>query len=215
MTVDLAAGVAGATKSHFGGRPWAPQPDPRVRTGRKTVCNDACPRARRDPVTYSDPFGLCPDPNDVLCQLFEGAFTLAGATAGFIIGGGAGLLEIAATGGLATPAAVATAGSGMALGAAGGKALGQLLSNIVFSKGSGSSGGDSGDTSGLRKQLEEHRNKLEQYRNNPDAFDNRGFLKNAPNEEVRRRIIEGRIRNLERQIRNFEEQIRRIEQGGQ
>jgi len=84
----------------------------------------------------------------------------------------------------------------------------------MFSENQGSGGGGASESSaraaGLRTQLEAHQRKLEQYRANPDAFDNRGILRNAT-PEVRERIIQGRIRNLENQIRNFEEQIQRIE----
>lgn len=89
-----------------------------------------------NPATFTDPFGLCPDPNDIRCSLLEGAFTLLGGTAGFITGGGLGLLEIAGTGGLATPAAVATAASGTAIGAGAGRALGEQLGNLLFREGS-------------------------------------------------------------------------------
>jgi hypothetical protein len=90
-------------------------------------------------VNYSDPFGLCPRPDDLACELFEAGMTLLGGTLGFVAGGGLGLLEIAATGGLATPAAVATAATGTALGAAAGKAAGQALSNLFFAENSSES----------------------------------------------------------------------------
>jgi RHS repeat-associated protein len=88
-----------------------------------------------DPVSYSDPFGLCPDPGDIACQLFESGFMALGASIGFIGGGGAGALQIAGSGGLLTPAAVATTAAGTAAGAAAGASLGRALSNIFFSKG--------------------------------------------------------------------------------
>lgn len=62
----------------------------------------------------------------------------------------------------------------------------------------------------LEKRAAEHRAKLEAYRQNPDAFDNLGHLRNAPSEAIRTRIIEGRIKHLEQEIRNFEKQIERI-----
>ena len=62
----------------------------------------------------------------------------------------------------------------------------------------------------LNKQIAEHRNKLKAYKANPDAFDNKGFLRNAKTPEARRKIIEGRIRSLERQISNFEKQTEDI-----
>src|SRR5690625_1014072 len=62
----------------------------------------------------------------------------------------------------------------------------------------------------LQQRIIEHRQKLADYRANPDRFDNRNFLKNAPNDEVRRSIISGRIRGLESEIKTFESQIQEI-----
>jgi predicted outer membrane protein len=69
-------------------------------------------------------------------------------------------------------------------------------------------------SSSLNKRLEEHRQKLQDYIKNPDAFDNKGFLRNAPSQEVRERIIQGRIRHLENEIQNFEKQIADLLDGG-
>jgi RHS repeat-associated protein len=66
----------------------------------------------------------------------------------------------------------------------------------------------------LEQRALEHRTKLDAFRRNPDAFDNKGFLKNAPSAEVREQIIQGRIRHLENEIRNFEQQIERLRSGG-
>lgn len=63
---------------------------------------------------------------------------------------------------------------------------------------------------GLRSQLASHEQKLADYRANPDAFDNRGILRDA-SPERRQAIIDGRIRNLEGQIQNFKDQIGAIE----
>ncbi len=65
-------------------------------------------------------------------------------------------------------------------------------------------------TKGLQKQLDKHLKKLEDYKANPDKFDNKGFLKGA-SPERRQKIIESRIQKLERQIGNFRNQIN---QGG-
>ena len=56
--------------------------------------------------------------------------------------------------------------------------------------------------------MDEHRQKLENYRRDPYAYDNDGRLTNAPNDEVRNRITQGRIRHLEQEIRAFEKNIR-------
>ena len=68
-------------------------------------------------------------------------------------------------------------------------------------------------TGGLKKQLGKHRKKLEEYKKDPDAFDNKGILKDA-GPERRKRIIEGRIRHLETEIKGFEKQINDLESGG-
>ncbi|WNG15729.1 hypothetical protein [Cystobacter fuscus] len=60
----------------------------------------------------------------------------------------------------------------------------------------------------LQAQLAEHRQKLADYKANPDAFDNQGILRKAPSPEVRQRIINGRIKHLEDEIRAFEKNIR-------
>jgi hypothetical protein len=59
----------------------------------------------------------------------------------------------------------------------------------------------------LEKNIEEHRQKLDDYRQDPDAYDNQGFLKNAASEEIRERIIQGRIDHLENEIANWQRQI--------
>lgn len=51
---------------------------------------------------------------------------------------------------------------------------------------------------------------MDAYRANPDAFDNKGILKNAPSPEVRQRIIDGRIAHLEREIKAFDSQVDKI-----
>ncbi len=53
---------------------------------------------------------------------------------------------------------------------------------------------------GLLDTLNEHRSRLEEYRNDPYGNDNKGFLRDNPLER-HPRIIDGRIRNLEGQIR--------------
>lgn len=54
----------------------------------------------------------------------------------------------------------------------------------------------------------EHRQKLVDYKANPDAFDNQEMLKNAPSSAVRQRSINGRIKHLEDEIRAFEKAVR-------
>ena len=62
-----------------------------------------------------------------------------------------------------------------------------------------------------QKRIAEHQAKLDAYRKNPAAFDNKGLLKNAPNDAVRQRIIDGRIKHLQQEIEKFLENIRKIE----
>jgi RHS repeat-associated protein len=59
----------------------------------------------------------------------------------------------------------------------------------------------------LEQRIDEHKRKLEAYKANPDAFDNKGILKNAPNAEVRQGIIDGRIKHLEHEIQTFQNQV--------
>ena len=122
----------------------------------------------------------------------------------------------APTGGLAAPATVyAGAAVGTGVGLAAGKVAGKWITDRLFSDNDGPGGGNraSDPAKGLRDQLDAHRQKLADYKANPDAFDNKGFLKNA-SPELREKIINARIRKLENQIKNFENQIKAIE-GGQ
>lgn len=65
----------------------------------------------------------------------------------------------------------------------------------------------------LEEQIKVHEDKLAAYKRNPDAFDNMGHLKNAPNDAVRQRIIDGRIRHLENEIKTFQKNINEIRNG--
>ena len=56
----------------------------------------------------------------------------------------------------------------------------------------------------------EHMEKLEKYKKDPLKFDNQGLLRNAPNEQVRQKIIESRIAHLEREIQTFYNNITKI-----
>ncbi|WP_203338312.1 hypothetical protein [Nocardioides limicola] len=66
----------------------------------------------------------------------------------------------------------------------------------------------------LQRQVETHRNKLDAFRKDPDAFDNLGHLQRAPTPEIRQRIIDGRTRHLEHEIRTFQDQIDKLRGGG-
>jgi len=59
----------------------------------------------------------------------------------------------------------------------------------------------------LEQQVVEHKQKLDEYIKDPEAFDNKGFLKNAPSPEIRQKIIDGRVKHLQGEIDNFLKQI--------
>lgn len=61
--------------------------------------------------------------------------------------------------------------------------------------------------------IKEREEKLDAYKRDPEAFDNKGILENAPNDEVRQRIIDGRMRHLENEIRTFRDNIDKIYKG--
>jgi RHS repeat-associated protein len=106
--------------------------------------------AAGDPVSYSDPFGLCPanvQPGSreaILCAWIEAGLMAAGTDLGFILGGGGGLL--------AGPGAIVTSPAGAMLGAAGGGTLGLAagkgITNWLFSKSESSSGNSSSSSIG-------------------------------------------------------------------
>ncbi|MFG2905873.1 polymorphic toxin-type HINT domain-containing protein [Kitasatospora sp. NPDC048286] len=64
------------------------------------------------------------------------------------------------------------------------------------------------------QRIAEHEQKLKEYLENPDAYDNKGFLKNAPNDEVRQKIIEGRTKHLRQEIQTFKDNIAKIRPEG-
>jgi RHS repeat-associated protein len=61
--------------------------------------------------------------------------------------------------------------------------------------------------SSLEKNIAEHEAKLNTYIKDPYAFDNQGFLRNAPNDDVRQTIINGRINHLQNEIDNWRRQV--------
>jgi hypothetical protein len=62
----------------------------------------------------------------------------------------------------------------------------------------------------LQQRLDEHVQKLEDYLNNPDAYDNKGYLANAPNDAIRQQIISGRAAGFLREIENYQNQINQL-----
>ncbi len=63
-----------------------------------------------------------------------------------------------------------------------------------------------------QKLLQEHQQKLRDYKLNPDKFDNKGILKNASNKQIREKIIEGRIKELSSQIHKHKTELIKIEE---
>jgi RHS repeat-associated protein len=61
--------------------------------------------------------------------------------------------------------------------------------------------------SSLENNIAEHEAKLNAYIEDPYAFDNQGLLRNAPNDEVRQAIINGRINHLQHEIDNWRNQV--------
>jgi hypothetical protein len=64
--------------------------------------------------------------------------------------------------------------------------------------------------SSLESQITKHQTKLAEYIKDPMKFDNKGFLKNAPNDEVRQKIIQSRIDHLNQEIQTFQNNIQKI-----
>jgi RHS repeat-associated protein len=63
----------------------------------------------------------------------------------------------------------------------------------------------------LEKRISEHEKKLEDYKKDPDASDNKGFLKEATPEQ-RKSIIDKRIQHLKQEIKTFKENINKNNQ---
>ncbi|TAF30287.1 MAG: hypothetical protein EAZ57_11890, partial [Cytophagales bacterium] len=67
--------------------------------------------------------------------------------------------------------------------------------------------------SSLEGQIAKHQSKLAEYIKDPMKFDNMGFLKNAPNDAVRQKIIQSRINHLNQEINTFQNNIQKILNG--
>jgi hypothetical protein len=62
--------------------------------------------------------------------------------------------------------------------------------------------------------IAEHQQKLGDYLENPDAYDNKGFLENAPTDAIRQQIIDGRVNHLQQEIKTFQDNIAKIREAG-
>jgi chromosome segregation ATPase len=58
----------------------------------------------------------------------------------------------------------------------------------------------------LSDKIAEHRKKLDDYVKDPDKFDHKGFLKDAPPER-RQKIIDGRKKHLEGEVSEWQKQV--------
>jgi len=62
----------------------------------------------------------------------------------------------------------------------------------------------------LQQLIDEHSQKLIDYQNDPDKFDNKNKLKDIA-KDIRDKIIKGRIRKLEKEIEKFKKLIEKID----
>ena len=60
------------------------------------------------------------------------------------------------------------------------------------------------------KRIEEHQTKLEEYKKDPEKFDNKEILKDKTKEQ-RQEIIDGRVKKLNKEIDKFKENIKKNE----
>jgi hypothetical protein len=63
----------------------------------------------------------------------------------------------------------------------------------------------------FENNVREHRQKLEDYKRDPDAHDNKGMLQNVTTDN-RTSIIDGRIRSLEKQIEKNQKNLDKVNQ---
>jgi len=149
-----------------------------------------------------------------LASAVQGAAEIIGG-AGTAVGGATGGIVTSPTvAGAVAGGAVAAAGVGVAAhgagtffnGVVGASEAGQNIYNAMAGRGRGS-----GLSNQTREQLlesktsyealiQEHQQKLTDYIRDPYAYDNKDLLKNAPTEEIRQKIINGRIDVIQKQI---------------
>ena len=100
-----------------------------------------------NPVTYTDPFGLCPKDGveAVLCNAIEATSTALGAAVGCAIGCTTGALVTAGSGGLALPAGAAVTTVAIGGGATIGLGVGKLVTNVLFADAAGTPAGGAGE----------------------------------------------------------------------
>jgi RHS repeat-associated protein len=150
-------------------------------------------------------YGFTTEPKDRTAGGYAGSAG-AGAVAG-LVGGIAGLVAGRVVTGL-----VGRLGSGSTQPSSG-VVRGPTTSQQPGSGVSGLTGSQQKSLTSLQQRLNEHVQKLESYRANPDLYDNRGLLANAATPEIRQSIINGRIKHLETEIKGFQQQINALRDG--
>lgn len=63
-----------------------------------------------------------------------------------------------------------------------------------------------------KRLIKEHEDKLRDYQRDPYSMDNKGLLKNAPNDSVRESIIRGRTKVLQDAITRHQNELRKIQE---
>lgn len=58
--------------------------------------------------------------------------------------------------------------------------------------------------------IDEHIQKLLDYQRDPYAYDNKGILENAPSDDIREKIIQGRIDQLIKQINKQKGELEKV-----
>jgi RHS repeat-associated protein len=176
--------------------------DPRQFDGADLHSHNRYAYANNNPLKFSDPDGG----NPILIAMGIGAVVGGGinATTQYLT---TGTVRWSGIGGVFD-----AAGDGMLFGLAGGAvaATEARVGGEVIRGGIGrqTSSNPVKGIESLRERVAEHRQKLQDYIKNPDAYDNQDVLKNAPTPEIRQKMIEGRVRKLESEIRGFEKGIK-------
>ncbi len=103
---------------------------------------------------------------------------------------------------------------GATSGAVSGAAYGVLKADIQNQKGDNENKNltksEQKSISSLKKRINEHQTKLDDYIEDPYKFDNKEILKNAPTEAIKQKIIKSRINHLKIEIKTFETNIQKI-----
>ncbi|PKW18648.1 putative T7SS-secreted protein [Saccharopolyspora spinosa] len=220
VAAEQAADVVGSARDKAPGRSWLAQAG--------EIIGDAAGAAVNAVASFGN--AALNHPEMVLGVVGGAALTAvsaAGETAGVAldatgVGAVAGVpLGAVSTAGIATGVGMI----GVAMAGLGAEAAGNDYSEVVDTDDSDAaaeeatqdpselSQSDRRSVESYERLIKEHEDKLDAYKHDPEAYDNKGILKNAPNDEVRQRIIDGRVRHLEKEIQTFRENIDKIYKG--